>query len=226
MAAYFIGMQIRMRREATRSDRSNPASNDVNLPGLATTETLTRHGCRPLQSIVLSCEQVSGTLQPSEFVGEFVQADGWGAPACHAGGRGFESRRSRQFRNHSEGTLFGSCRSSLRDTKGPARNGRNLVAPGVPPASRAQQVNHLASSSHFHGCESLRMQQERKTNQRLCFAPSLKLRNFSGKQPGHKTGKSYFLQFTLHPLLHLLHRNVRRGKTSAFVAVRAVHGVL
>jgi len=40
-AAYFIGMQIRMRREATRSDRSNPASNDVNLPGLATTETLT-----------------------------------------------------------------------------------------------------------------------------------------------------------------------------------------
>jgi hypothetical protein len=42
-AAYFIGMQIRMRREATRSDRSNPASNDVNLPGLATTETLTRH---------------------------------------------------------------------------------------------------------------------------------------------------------------------------------------
>jgi len=34
-AAYFIGMQIRMRREAT--------SNDVNLPGLATTEALTRH---------------------------------------------------------------------------------------------------------------------------------------------------------------------------------------
>ena len=25
-------------------------------------------GCRPLQSIVLSCEQVLGTLQPSEFV--------------------------------------------------------------------------------------------------------------------------------------------------------------
>jgi hypothetical protein len=65
-----------------------------------------------------------------------------------------------------------------------------------------------------------------KTNQRLGFAPSLKLRNSSGKQPGHKTGKSYFLQFTLHALLHLLHRNVRRGKTSAFVAVRAVHGVL
>ena len=42
-AAYFIGMQIRMRREATLSDRSNPASNDANLPGLATTETLTRH---------------------------------------------------------------------------------------------------------------------------------------------------------------------------------------
>jgi len=32
-----------MCREATRSGRSNPASNDVNLPGLATTETLTRH---------------------------------------------------------------------------------------------------------------------------------------------------------------------------------------
>ena len=40
-AAYIIGMQ--MRREATSSDRSNPAGNDVNLPGLATTETLTRH---------------------------------------------------------------------------------------------------------------------------------------------------------------------------------------
>jgi hypothetical protein len=32
---------------------------------------------RPLQSIVLSGERVSGTLQPSEFLGEFVQADGW-----------------------------------------------------------------------------------------------------------------------------------------------------
>ena len=42
-AAYIIGMQIRMRREATSSDRSNPAGNDVNLPGLATTATLTRH---------------------------------------------------------------------------------------------------------------------------------------------------------------------------------------
>src|SRR5258708_33101043 len=31
----------------------------------------------PLQSIVLSCERVPGTLQPSEFLGEFVQADGW-----------------------------------------------------------------------------------------------------------------------------------------------------
>src|SRR6266403_5014199 len=26
---------------------------------------------------VLSCERVSGTLQPSECLGEFVQADGW-----------------------------------------------------------------------------------------------------------------------------------------------------
>ena len=32
---------------------------------------------KPLQSIVLSCERVPGTLQPSEFLGEFVQADGW-----------------------------------------------------------------------------------------------------------------------------------------------------
>ena len=32
---------------------------------------------RPLQSIVLSCERVPGTLQPFEFLGEFVQADGW-----------------------------------------------------------------------------------------------------------------------------------------------------
>src|SRR6267143_7013125 len=32
---------------------------------------------RPLQSIVLSCERVPGTLQPSEFLGEFVQSDGW-----------------------------------------------------------------------------------------------------------------------------------------------------
>src|SRR5579859_116776 len=31
----------------------------------------------PLQSIVLSCERVPGTLQPSECLGEFVQADGW-----------------------------------------------------------------------------------------------------------------------------------------------------
>jgi hypothetical protein len=30
-----------------------------------------------MQSIVLSCERVPGTLQPSEFLGEFVQADGW-----------------------------------------------------------------------------------------------------------------------------------------------------
>src|SRR3981189_3471020 len=31
----------------------------------------------PLQSIVLSCERVPGTLHPSEFLGEFVQADDW-----------------------------------------------------------------------------------------------------------------------------------------------------
>jgi hypothetical protein len=28
-------------------------------------------------SIVFSCERVPGNLQPSEFLGEFVQADGW-----------------------------------------------------------------------------------------------------------------------------------------------------
>jgi hypothetical protein len=32
---------------------------------------------RPLQSIVLSCQRVPDTLQPSEFLGEFVQAYGW-----------------------------------------------------------------------------------------------------------------------------------------------------
>jgi hypothetical protein len=42
-AAYFIGMQIRMRREARVGIEAIPASNDVNQPGLATTETLTRH---------------------------------------------------------------------------------------------------------------------------------------------------------------------------------------
>ncbi len=43
-AAYFIGMQIRMRREGhVVVIEAIPASNDVNLPGLATTETLTRH---------------------------------------------------------------------------------------------------------------------------------------------------------------------------------------
>src|ERR1700722_17438377 len=31
---------------------------------------------RPVQSFVLSCEEVSGTPQPSEFVEEFVQPDG------------------------------------------------------------------------------------------------------------------------------------------------------
>jgi hypothetical protein len=42
-AAYIIGMQIRMRREATSREEVIPTGNDVNLPGLATTETLTRH---------------------------------------------------------------------------------------------------------------------------------------------------------------------------------------
>jgi len=39
--AYIIGMQ--MRREATSLIEIIPAGNDVKLPGLATTETLTRH---------------------------------------------------------------------------------------------------------------------------------------------------------------------------------------
>jgi len=37
---------------------------------------------KPRKSIVLSCEQVPGALQPSEFIGEFVQADG--RPAVYA----------------------------------------------------------------------------------------------------------------------------------------------
>ena len=62
-AAYFIGMQIRMRREATRSDRVNPARNDVNLPGLATTETLTR--CK----LPASHLQLDTNLAPKPRVG-------------------------------------------------------------------------------------------------------------------------------------------------------------
>jgi len=42
-AAYFIGMQIRMSERPRVVIEAIPASNDVNLPGLATTETLTRH---------------------------------------------------------------------------------------------------------------------------------------------------------------------------------------
>src|SRR5882672_2768835 len=46
---------------------------------------------KPLQSIVLSCERVPGTLQPSEFLGEFVQADGWArlpvTPLNHGSGK-------------------------------------------------------------------------------------------------------------------------------------------
>ena len=33
---------------------------------------------KPPQSIVLSFEEIHGILQPSEFVGDFFQADGWG----------------------------------------------------------------------------------------------------------------------------------------------------
>jgi len=40
---------------------------------------------KPPQSIVLSCEQVPGAPQPSEFGVKYVQIDGWGAPGCHGG---------------------------------------------------------------------------------------------------------------------------------------------
>jgi hypothetical protein len=36
---------------------------------------------QPPQSIVLSFEEIHGILQPSEFIGDFFQADGWGG-AC------------------------------------------------------------------------------------------------------------------------------------------------
>jgi hypothetical protein len=42
-AAYFIGMQYACADRPRVVIEAIPASNDVNLPGLATTETLTRH---------------------------------------------------------------------------------------------------------------------------------------------------------------------------------------
>jgi hypothetical protein len=53
--------------------RTAPAQRAAVLAGLG--RSLVQF--KPLQSIVLSCERVPGTLQPSEFLGEFVQADGW-----------------------------------------------------------------------------------------------------------------------------------------------------
>src|SRR6266404_784598 len=46
---------------------------------------------------------------PSEFVGEFVQADGWGAPARHAGGLRFESARAYHLKSPSNFLRVISC---------------------------------------------------------------------------------------------------------------------
>ena len=41
-------------------------------------------GCRPLRSIVLSCERVPGTLQPSEFFRGIRPGRWLGTPACYS----------------------------------------------------------------------------------------------------------------------------------------------
>jgi hypothetical protein len=65
------------------SDRHEPGTSDRHEPGTLIGIVRNPHSAeeslvqiKPVQSFVLSCEQVPGTPQPSEFVEEFVQPDG------------------------------------------------------------------------------------------------------------------------------------------------------